>query len=292
MLPLTASLPERWAGESSGEKTPTMVVYKIELSRDALFKFSEAERRAFLVLAHVDNENNALRRMVCWSSDFSSGSPDFNNGQTAQLHFALRLWVGKLIEAYQAIARYYHGSKLSQEYSSLLPEAACSALKVLKKLCAKSGRLNRIRNDLSFHYTADLNSPLAELEEPLEMYLQQPGQANTLFYFAEVLVARALAKEFPEDKDPYSLADLLKEVDEASKATHKFIEQFLLAVIKKYEPEVWSGKARPVILGELKSFNEVRIPWFTDASELGQAQLNRPPARSTPPARPPPGRAS
>jgi hypothetical protein len=74
-----------------------MTVYRARLKKDALRQLPKEERRLFLSLGHVVNEVNGLRKLLIWSSDFSSANEVIVQGKIAFSLISVRLLAGKAL---------------------------------------------------------------------------------------------------------------------------------------------------------------------------------------------------
>jgi hypothetical protein len=245
-----------------------MEIYRARLNKEALQKIPEEERKLFVTIAHLQNEIRFSLYGVVWSHDFTSDIEAETQGQISINFFYLKILAGKLSEGWQLIQNYYNGNKsIAIDFNSNGSKEAISLLNELKRYFSKSNAIHNIRNSLSFHYSPDdLISQLDEAPDKLDMYISKDNDANTLYYFAEVLSNKAALEklEFPADVNP--IEAIIDELTGISKKFNKFNMLYMKYIINKYSPEIWEGTAEPIKMENLTEFSKVRIPMFTDTS--------------------------
>lgn len=247
-----------------------MTVYRARLSKDGLRGLPSEERKLFLTLGHAVNEVNALRKLLFWSSDFSSENEVVTQGRITFALLFVRLLAGKAKEAFELIrARFLNSKALSQAYLPDLSPKGQEALATLKRSFGGSNLLSSIRNEFAFHYSPDaIDSALTDLADELDLYIEDQGQANTLYYSSEILAGRALLKSLGAPDDPEALNRLMEETTRAADAIQNFAEAFMEAFLSRHSEGVWDGFAEPIDLGSLENFMKMKLNWFADASDL------------------------
>ena len=127
------------------------------------------------------------------------------------------------------------------------------------------------RNQFAFHYSPKkYDRVLPQIEEELKFYIQDGGRANNLYYFAEILANMALLHEIPGRNGKAAMKRLTSDI---IKITNHFVvgcDALINAIIGLQAPEVWKGIATSVQLQNLKPFEQIRLPWFTDTKNLGK----------------------
>jgi hypothetical protein len=245
-----------------------MGIYRARLSKKALQKIPEAERKLFVTIAHLQNEIRFALYGVVWSHDFTSENEVEIQGQISMNFFYLKILAGKLNEGWQLIQTYYNGNKsIALDFNSNGSKEAKSLLKEIKKYFSKNNAIHAIRNNLSFHYLPDdLINQLEETPDKLDMYISKENDANTLYYFAEVLSNRAVIEklDFPDDVNP--IEAISAKLIGMAKKFNKFNILYMKYVIGKYSPDIWDGSAELIKIENLTEFSKVRIPMFTDTS--------------------------
>ena len=106
------------------------------------------------------------------------------------------------------------------------------------------------------------------MPDELDVFIEQQGIANTLYYFAEALTNHALLDGVGAADKGAALIQFRREVVEIAGHFIRFGQAFMSAVFTAHGPSIWKGEAEPVDLGELPSFREMQFPWFTDAAGI------------------------
>lgn len=246
-----------------------MDTYLVKVNKQTLQKFPEVDRVLFLSFAHFANELRALEKLLVWSMPKPSLSDPENAGQVALMFMFLKLIAGKLNEANKLVQQKLYGTVCGKELISLLPKKAKEALAKINTHFSSGGTVNKIRNLDAFHYrTAEVQVGLDKVPEEMEVYLQKVS-VNTLYYFAEVLAVRAIFVElgFAPDETEKGLKRLQRDVTNVSHWFTVLSDALLAAIVKKHGDTTWEEAAKPVTLGPLPAFDEIRVPWFVDAEK-------------------------
>jgi hypothetical protein len=246
-----------------------MKIYKGKLNKAKLLQISEAERKLFIAIAHLQNEIRFSLYGVVWSHDFSSNNDAVVQGQISLNFFYLKILAGKLHEGWQLLQKYYFTNKvLSTDFSANGSKEAVDLLKSLGKYFGRTNLISEIRNNLSFHYSPDdLDNQLENLPEDLELYIAKENDANTLYYFAEALANRGVLAKLNYDDNFNPFEAIYSELITIAKKFNKFNMLYMKYLIRKYSPEIWDGAAEEIELKGLVKFLDVRIPLFTDTMD-------------------------
>lgn len=245
-----------------------MSIYRARLNKEALQKIPEAERKFFITIAHLQNEIRFSLYGVVWSHDFTSENEVEIQGQISINFFYLKILAGKLSEGWQLIQSYYNGNKsIALDFNSNGSEEAKSLLKEIKKYFSKNNAIHDIRNNFSFHYSPDdLINQLDETPDKLDMYISEENDANTLYYFAEILSNRAVIEKLDFSDEVNPIEAIYDELIRVAKKFNKFNILYMKYVVGKYSPDIWEDSAEPIEIENLTEFSKVRIPIFTDTS--------------------------
>jgi hypothetical protein len=247
-----------------------MKIFVAKLNKEKLSSASSAaERSFFLVMAHLVNEINALNKLILWSHEYPTQNTAEENGKMSLTFLLLRLLAGKLSEGNELLHKKFYGSKISKNYEPALSAKGREALSQIKQYFRGTNNVAAIRNNYAFHYSPEeLDSVLPTISEELELYVSDGGGANTLYYFAEVLAIRAILNSI-DDKDGYSAyKKLTEELPMIAGWFIDFAEALLVEFLSKQEENLWDGFAEEVKFDKLPSISEIKIPWFTDTTEL------------------------
>jgi hypothetical protein len=246
-----------------------MTVYRARLSKEALLKLPPEERKLFLVLGHIANEIKGIQKLLAWSSDFSLDNEVLVQGRISISLMLLKILAGKLNEAHEVIRINFYHPDVSKSYSAALLPKGKDALAKVKRYFSGPNIVHKIRNAYAFHYSPQsLDDALEGLPDKLDIYLEDDGNANNLFYFAEALAGRALLQSLSIGEEQAAFSRLIKETLDVAGLVDNFIEAFMLEFIERYRADIWEGNAQAVLLEGLTSFGSIHIDWFTDTSEL------------------------
>jgi len=181
-----------------------------------------------------------------------------------------KLLAGKLYEGNKLLRQRFYGSSVSRDYVPLLSKEAREALSKIKNYFDRDNLIHKVRKNYAFHYSPDeLAAVLPSVSEDLDVYIDSAGRIlNNLYYFAEVLANTAMLSGIDHDiqaafrkfwKDVILVAEWFAIV------SNGLIVQFL----KNHF--LWDGAATEISLDDLMPTSSVRLPWFTDPSDLDDA---------------------
>ena len=254
---------------NSSESQQPRPMLRREITKSKIQSASADDQALFLTIAHVVNEINALLRAAEWSSDFSSPIQAKVDGQITLSLMFFKLLAGKLNEAYQVIQGAYFRSALSKTYNARLQPDAVNALNALKKYFDRENNVHRIRNNFAFHYShEELRQVFPSVSETLVVYMQRDGAPNNLFYFAEVVTAEALFRTIGIPNNEDALTTLSSELIDVASNFATLFDDLIGAFLETLGQDAWQAQAQPVVFDELPLFDDIHIPWFTNASAL------------------------
>ncbi len=246
-----------------------MKVFVAKLSKEKLSFRSESERVFFLSIAHLANEIRALLKLTFWVDKSPEQTDAEINGRVVLTFMLIKLLAGKLKEGHELLQTKYFGSGLSREYNPLSREDGEKALQEIKKYFGKPNLIEQIRNNYAFHYSpGQLDMVLPSVPEKLELYIEQEGSANNLYYFAEALANRALLQDMGDGDDFVAYKRLMSEVPKVANWFSRLCDALLYEFLNRMDEGIWEGYAEEVKFGKLPSFLDIRIPWFTEPSEV------------------------
>jgi hypothetical protein len=254
-----------------------MKIYRIRLNKEEVLRLPDQERRLFCSIAHLQNEINILLRAVLWSHDFSSDNEAEVQGQVSVTLFFVRLLAGKLREGWTILEKYFFVNRsLATDFRANANSDQTAALDELSRYFGRANILHEIRTNFAFHYSPEeIDNALATTPDDLVLYIEEEGNANTLYYFAEVLANRAAINRVPALDADTGLDRLIDEGIDVAKHFTTFGQAFMSYIVKKHQPSIWQETATPVLFSDLPSFAEMHFPWFTDTtSGLRRAKKN------------------
>ncbi|MCR5886117.1 hypothetical protein LRS03_25990 [Rhizobacter sp. J219] len=202
----------------------------MRFSVSQLRSIPEVERALVVVLAHALNEINALNKLAFMSTRFSPEPTWLAHAEAAQTFILVRPLAGKLNEAWEAMQRGFFKTKLAKEYERDLEASATESLVFLKGYFGRKNAVNVVRNNFGFHYSlehAKTAIPDEALPDDLAVYLHETN-GNSLYYFAEYLMTKALIEEISPLKPDEALERLLTEVSTVIDHLNEFVQGLLL----------------------------------------------------------------
>lgn len=170
-----------------------MDVHDISIPKKQLESLPDNERVLVLQFGHVCNELSFLNKLLLVANDFSSKGME-RKAMVAQSMIIVRLFAGKLFEAWRMIERDYFKSQLSRSLDAKLSPEGKSALEALKQYFGRTNVLSSLRNDFSFHYWSEhLPEAMKAFDDSYKFHLiLGETYANTCHAYAEDLVTVAM----------------------------------------------------------------------------------------------------
>jgi len=232
-----------------------VAVYMAKLNKARLETIPSHERSLFLCLAHLANEINTFHKLMLWSGKFTPGNDAETNGQISLMLMFLKLLAGKLYEGHKLLKKRFYGTELSRDYKPSLPPDAQDALDEIKKYFSRSNTIKHVRNNYAFHYSPDeLSITLPSVPDELEVYIQEGGRANNLYYFAEVLITRALFQSMGLEDEQVAYHQLMEEVVKVANWFNIVCDSLMLEFLRRYIGYIWQEAAIEISFGNLPSF--------------------------------------
>lgn len=225
----------------------------------------DAERSLIVVLAHALNEINTLNKLVYISTQFDQEPAWLTHAQAAQAFMLARPLAGKLHEAWAVFQRGYHGTKLSMIYSDLLEPSSANSLNFLKAYFSRSNLINEVRNSFAFHYSlshAKTSIPDDASPDDLAIYLHE-SNGNSLYYFAEYLMNKALMEALVPSAPEEALGALLDEVSKVISSLNDLVQGLMFVIFSKHiGTEQIRESFGNLEVGPVPQAFDIRIPVF------------------------------
>lgn len=245
-------------------------VFNAKLNKKFLKSISKDERAFIFAMVHFSNEMNALNKLLLWTSRTPSPNRAEVLGRLTYQFMFIRYFAGKLFEGHQLFSKSFQGAKISKEYIPYLSEEGKTALKNINGYFSKKNAIYKIRNTLAFHYDPQkLDSEFIDTPDDFDIFLEEKGSSNNLFYFAEVMAGRALISESGDlrDKNDNPYENLIKEVFRVARWFSNVINEIFVLFANKYSDNIWETQPIEVEFENLISTLDIHIPWFTDISK-------------------------
>lgn len=218
-----------------------MNIYRGRLNKAEVLRLPDHERKLFCAIAHLQNEINILLRAVLWSSDFSSDNETEIQGQISISLFFVKLLAGKLREGWAILDKFFFSHKsLSSDFLGHANPKQKKALEDLKRYFGKANVIHDVRTGFAFHYSPEeLDAVLAATPDELDLYIEEEGNANSLYYFAEVLANRAALDRINVLNGEEAIDRLIGEVVTVAEQFTRFGQAFMSYVIKRGGQSIW-----------------------------------------------------
>lgn len=256
-----------------------MNIQRINITIEQLRQIPDHERALIVVLAHALNEVNVLNKLIFLCTNFDIEPRWKAHAHASQAFVLARTLIGKLNEAWNAIQKGYFGSKLSKKYANYLEPSATKALHDLKTYFGRKNLLYEVRNNFSFHYSlehAATTIPDGIPTDDLTIFLHET-QGNSLYYFAEYLMNKALIDSISPNDPESALNTLLTEMSTVIDYLNEFVQGLLFVILDNYIGEdVLRQSVKQIDLGIVVRSIDVRIPYFFEIVRTSDVPINLP----------------
>jgi hypothetical protein len=255
-----------------------MKLLQVTIKRADFDKIPEDERTLLILLGHVANELNVLVRLFHWSASVEDTSPIEQKGNNTLVFTVIRIFTGKLHEAWQLLTKAFFSSKLAQSYEQEMSDEDKEHLNELKQYFSKKNLIATVRNGYAFHYAPDQvsssYSSVPETEE-LHMYLGETD-LNSLYFFADAITNRALLHAIKPDDHQAAMEQLRVETTHIHAAFLHVISALMVIGVKRHlgqtleELDTIEVEIKPALDSEA-----VRIPFFVRLEDESDTPLQR-----------------
>lgn len=242
-----------------------MKLYKIIIPKDKLIP----DEQVFLVLLTIFlNEINILDKYAI----FTCNETKFNDRieievRINQFLFIFRLLSGKLNEAWEMMNKNYFNKPFNQEYYNTLTETGKSSLKNLKRYFSKTNSINTIRNNLSFHYDAEiLKQKINESSNNTFEILLEENSGNCYYKFSADIINTVMLNLKNSNNDNTAYKDLMQEINRVAKWFLDFGHDLLDQIAKKNNLSINNNEVIEIINTPL--FKNIKIPYFIQKNEV------------------------
>jgi hypothetical protein len=244
-------------------------VYEIKITKDQLQSLPDAERILVLQFGHVCNELSFLNKLLLMVSDTKTEGLE-KKAMVAQAMIVVRLYIGKVFEAWRMLERDYFGSQLSRSLDTTLDSEGKNSLKALKIYFGRKNLLSSIRNDFSFHYWAEhLPKAMNAFDDSREFQLILSGPyANTLHKFSDEFVTVAMLEASGENDPQVAMDKVVGDLVSVGGKMINFLEHGLAAVFQNRLGKSWEDFEYTVHKIEPKENIETfKVPFFFQLEE-------------------------
>lgn len=250
-----------------------MTLYVVKLKKATLQAMSDDERELLFSLTHLADEVRALQKLYLWSVQGHHTSEAEADGELFVSLFLVKSLAGKLFEGYyQILVKCFIEKPLYARYRKLMKTEGRRALTSVRRYFEKKNNLaSIIRNQFAFHYSPKkYGRMLPKLGEQLKLYMQDGGNANNLYYFSELLAITALLHEIPARGNLAALKRLNADMRKILSPFVLVCDSLIAALLGAHVPNIWEENVTVLQLENLKPFEEIDLPWFSETSNLGK----------------------
>ena len=245
-----------------------MKIERMSLDRKMVLAMPEDERRCLIAFCHMANELAFIQRaMFCAIPDASD--QDHSNGQQALFFFQLRTLAGMCFEVWKLIKRIYLKGTIGRENQQFLSADGKASLDALKRVFGRDTLLAAIRNDFASHFSPEkLDERFQESEEEVLLYFEDNHNFNTLYHFAERLVASGIWKLVDGADEFECMMKVHLYVRDVATYLMRFIEEFLSSMVGKHRLNELSDGPHEVSTKGLPALESMRLCWFADTQGI------------------------
>lgn len=242
-----------------------MKLFQVTIAREDFDKIPEDERTLLILLGHVANELNVLARLFHWSSSAEDTSAIEEKGNNTLIFTVIRIFTGKLHEAWQLLTKAFFSSNMAKSYEQEMSDEDKEHLNELKQYFSKKNLIATVRNGYAFHYTPDQVSSSyssVPVTEELHIYLGDTD-LNSLYYFADAITNRALLHAINPGDHGAAMEQLRVDTTRIHAAFFHVISALIVIGVKRHlgqtleELDTVEVEIKPALDSEA-----VRIPFF------------------------------
>lgn len=192
----------------------------------------------------------------------------------AQAMIVIRLYIGKVFEAWRMLERDYFGSQLSRSLDTTLDAEGRKSLQALKTYFGRKNLLSSIRNDFSFHYWAEhLSRAMNAFDDSREFQLILGGAyANTLHKYSEEFVTVAMLDASGESEPQAAMDKVVGDLVFVGGRMIDFLGHGLAAVFHNRLGKSWEDFEYTVHRIEPKeNIENFKVPFFFQMAEQNES---------------------
>lgn len=220
-----------------------MRIYQFPIFKEQLSNIPEDERKFLIIGGHILNELNALNRLILMSLNYDETNKIEANAGAAQAMMLIRVFIGKLYEAWIFTQKRFKES-LEVKYQKKLSEdgniITASAYTKIVQYFAPAARslIYKIRNNFSNHYYDEqelVEKIFSELPDtqPLNIYAADKN-INTFYHLSEAVVGYAMLKNTGKETYEAAMDSLRDESYMLTSLLTDFIGGIIALIIEEY----------------------------------------------------------
>lgn len=242
-----------------------MKLFKVAISDEQLRAIPAEDRNVLLLLGHVLNEINIIRKTALVSIGSILDHEDLGRAGVGQAALFVRLLGGKTHEAWEVFRTRFHSDPvLGPKYGPRLQDRVGETVKKLNVKFSSSNFLATLRNSHAFHYpdTSDLADAFEAMAAPEGwIWYMSDVKANTYPYASDVVAIAASFRVF----NPSDAAAATELFTNDVIGTAADVEAVLDAVVEIIMREHFEKSLRlaPIVAGpEGLHWRDIRLPFF------------------------------
>ena len=164
-----------------------MDICELKITKAELQTLTDFERILVLQFGHVCNELTFLSKLLIVVNDANATGLE-KTAMDAQAMIVIRLYIGKLFEAWRMLERDYLRNQLSR--SLVIDPIGAASLQEMKAYFGRKNLLCGLRNNFSFHYSSKhLSKAMDAFDDSREFQLFcGETYTNTLHSYSEEFV--------------------------------------------------------------------------------------------------------
>lgn len=246
-----------------------MDVYEIRISKKQLQSLPDVERVLVLQFGHVCNELSFLNKLLLIVSDTASQGLK-KKAMVTQAMIVVRLYAGKIFEAWKMLERDYFKSQLSRSLDAKLSPEGKRSLGALKTYFGRNNLLSSVRNDFSFHYwSKHFPEAMNAFDDSREFYLiLDKASANTLHSYSEDFVTVAMLQASGESEPQAAMDKVFGDLLFVGGKMIDFLGHGLVAVFENRLGKSWKDFEYTVYKIEPDAdIEKFKLPFFFELKE-------------------------
>lgn len=252
------------------EPGPNMKLYQLKLSKEQLAAMPEKERCLLLLIGHILNEINILRKAALFCGNQLGDQEHVKLAEMGQQILFMRLLGGKTHEAWLAFERRFQKDKeISLVYAKPLADLRGEVWEKLKKMFGTENFIATLRNDHAFHnpHQADIERSFQKLpaQEDWSWYASD-RTANCYNWSSDMVMTNVMF----DATNKLSIREASDAFAEQVMATSSLVESLLAGLaeimFEKYFPGLRAEQPVAELQG-LPSVDEAKLPFFVAVPE-------------------------
>lgn len=244
-------------------------VRKFPLSPELIERVPLDERTFFLMLAHITNELNILRKIILISDVYRPSNKIEREAQAIQSLLLIKLFALKACAAFEFISKQAKQS-FTKYYGQDSDSGFSNALKKLKRYFDGNSLLEYVRNKFGAHY--DVNEVKEFAKKPINQtryfYLTEQ-QGNSVYLAAEEMVFEFLISRANKGEDVKDvMGRLIDDVHRVVSLITDLAQGVFIVIGNRYAKTDWVIEKLEAEDVRLTDIRDVKLPFFVDFAPM------------------------